>query len=334
MMRVASCSDDISSEKKPTMPPLAASTAPSARVRALIALGDVEGDVGGERRLAHAGTAGEDDEIGRLQAAHIAVEIGQPGGDAAERAFALIGARGHVDGDLQGFGKALEAAVVTPGLGDLVEAPLRLLDLLARARIDRRVIGDVDDILADRNELAPHREVVDAAAIVVSVDDGRRFAGEAGEILRHRHAAEVMVAEERLERDRRRQLARPDQRSCDLEDAAMDLLDEMLAPEEVGDAVERVIVDEDRAEQRLLGLEVVRRRAIGALLRRVWRCANCSMVAMGVARLRPGLKGEANANDAIRRRAMIEISKPSARPSAFIIAALLAPIRRFANAPA
>ena len=76
-----------------------------------------------------------------------------------------------------------------------------------------------------------------------------------------------MVAEERLERDRRRQLAGPDQRSGDLEDAAMNLLDEMLAPEEVGDAVERVIVDEDRAEQRLLGLEVVRRRTIGALLR-------------------------------------------------------------------
>ena len=77
MMRVASCSADISSEKKPTTPPLAASIdAVGARSR-LIGLGDVEGDVGGERRFAHAGTAGEDDEIGRLQAAHIAVEIGQ-----------------------------------------------------------------------------------------------------------------------------------------------------------------------------------------------------------------------------------------------------------------
>jgi hypothetical protein len=32
MIRVASCSADISSEKKPTMPPFAASTDPSARV--------------------------------------------------------------------------------------------------------------------------------------------------------------------------------------------------------------------------------------------------------------------------------------------------------------
>ena len=119
-----------------------------------VGFGDVEGDIGGERRFPHARTAGEDDQIGGLEAAHIAVEIGQPGGDAAERTVAFISLRGHVHGDLQGFGKALEAAVVPPGLGDLVEAPLGLLDLLARARIDRRVIGDVDDILADRNELA------------------------------------------------------------------------------------------------------------------------------------------------------------------------------------
>ena len=75
-----------------------------------------------------------------------------------------------------------------------------------------------------------------------------------------------MLAEESFERDWRRQLSRPDQRSGDLEDAAMNLLDEMVAPEEVGHAVERVVVDEDRAEQRLLRLEVVRRRAIGTVL--------------------------------------------------------------------
>src|SRR5258705_9992812 len=37
--------------------------------------GDVVGDVGGERGFAHAGTAGEDDQVGRLQSAHLAVEV-------------------------------------------------------------------------------------------------------------------------------------------------------------------------------------------------------------------------------------------------------------------
>ena len=40
-------------------------------------LGDVVGDVGGERGLAHAGTAGDDDQVGALQAAHLGVEIAQ-----------------------------------------------------------------------------------------------------------------------------------------------------------------------------------------------------------------------------------------------------------------
>ena len=68
----------------------------------------------------------------------------------------------------------------------------------------------------------------------------------------------VRVAEERLQRDRRRQLAGPDQRARDLEDAAMDRLEEMLRLQEVRHAVEGVVVDEDRAEQRLLGLDIVR----------------------------------------------------------------------------
>src|SRR5690606_18069222 len=35
-----------------------------------ICVGDVEGDIGGERRLAHAGAARDDDEVGWLQPAH------------------------------------------------------------------------------------------------------------------------------------------------------------------------------------------------------------------------------------------------------------------------
>ena len=45
-----------------------------------IGLGHVIGDVGGERRLAHGRAAGDDDQVGGLQAAHLAVEIGEAGG--------------------------------------------------------------------------------------------------------------------------------------------------------------------------------------------------------------------------------------------------------------
>ena len=49
-----------------------------------------------------------------------------------------------------------------------------------------------------------------------------------------------------------------------LVDLLVDRLEEMLRLEEVGDAVERLVVDEDRAQQRLLRLDIVRRDAIAA----------------------------------------------------------------------
>ncbi len=55
-----------------------------------------------------------------------------------------------------------------------------------------------------------------------------------------------------------------DQRAGDLVDAAVNLLDEMLGCEEIRDAVVGVVVDQDGAEQRLFGLDIGRRAAVGA----------------------------------------------------------------------
>ena len=57
-------------------------------------------------------------------------------------------------------------------------------------------------------------------------------------------------------------LAHADEFGRDLEDLAVQRLVEMRRLQEIRDAVEGVVVDEDRAEQRLLGLDVVRRLAI------------------------------------------------------------------------
>ena len=46
----------------------------------------MEGHVGAQRRLAHAGTAGQDQQVGRLQAAQQIVDIGEAGGDAGNAA--------------------------------------------------------------------------------------------------------------------------------------------------------------------------------------------------------------------------------------------------------
>ena len=82
------------------------------------------------------------------------------------------------------------------------------------------------------------------------------------EILRDRDAAEILVAEKGLQRDRGRDLARLDQGRRDLVDPPVQVFEEMLRLQEVRDPVIGVVVDQDRAEQRLLGIDVAGRGAV------------------------------------------------------------------------
>ncbi len=234
----------------------------------MIGLGDIEGDIGGERRLAHAGTARDDDEIGLLQAAHFLVEILEPGRHAREMSVALIGAVGHVYRDGQRIGEALEAAVVAAGLGDGVELALGFLDLLARRGVDRRIEGRVDDLLADVDQIAAHREIVDRAAVILGVDDRRGLGGETRQIALNRDAfGQFHAAQKGLERNDGGQLSRADQLSANLIDAPVQLLGKMLRAQEVRHAVERVVVEQQRAKQRLLRFDIMRRDARRGLSR-------------------------------------------------------------------
>ena len=108
--------------------------------------------------------------------------------------------------------EALEAAVVAAGLGELVEPPLGVLDLVARRKVDRRVVGDVDHVLADDDQRAADREIVDGAAVVLGIDDGGRLGGKAREILARGQSGDVEIGrQEGLERDRACDLAGADQ---------------------------------------------------------------------------------------------------------------------------
>src|ERR1051326_7922571 len=99
----------------------------------------------------------------------------------------------------------------------------------------------------------PEREGVGRAAVVARVDHRGRLGGEAREVLASVKAGDVEVrGQEGLERDRRRGLAGAHQRADVLVDLLMQRLEEVLWLEEVGDAIERLVIDENRAEQRLL----------------------------------------------------------------------------------
>ena len=197
-----------------------------------------------------------------MQSAHLDIEIAQARGDARQLAVALESLGRHVDGDRQRLRKALEPAVIPAGFRQLVEPPFGILDLGARRKVDRRVEGDIDHVLADPDQVAAQRQLVDGAPIVLRIDDGGGFGGKACQVLTDRHAADVDVGrQEGLQRDRGCHLAHPDQAAGGLKDGLMDRLQEVFGLKKIRNPVERVIVDQDRAQKALLCLDIVRSAA-------------------------------------------------------------------------
>ena len=192
------------------------------------------------------------------------VQVTQPGRNAGQFAVALVGIGRHVESDFHRLGKALEAAVVTAGFRELVQLALGILDLRARRKVDRGVKGDIDHVLADPDQVAAKRKFIDGPPVILGVDDGGRFGGEAGEVLANRHAADVGFGrQEGLQRHRGCDLAHPDQAAGRLIDGLVDRFEEMLGLEKIRHPVKRVIVDQDRAQQALFSLDIVRSAPIG-----------------------------------------------------------------------
>src|SRR5215471_11042326 len=81
--------------------------------------------------------------------------------------------RGHVDGRRQRLGKALEPAVISSALGQLVQATLGILDLVAGREVNRCVIGDVDHLFADLDQRAADRQVIDGVAVASAASRAR-----------------------------------------------------------------------------------------------------------------------------------------------------------------
>ena len=155
IMRVASCSADISSEKKPTTAPSATFGRAVLAMLLAIGLGGIEGDVGGERGLSHRRSAGEDDEVGPVQAAEQLVELEQTRGHAGQLADPVIGRFGRDRGLGQGRPEGPEAAL------DLARSwrgrrasfpPARSAD--RASVVDVAAEGAVDHALAERRSAA------------------------------------------------------------------------------------------------------------------------------------------------------------------------------------
>ncbi len=225
-----------------------------------LGVGGVVRDRGGERGLAHARASGEDDQVGVVETAEEIVEVGEAGGHAREAAR-LMGGVGHLQRCLQRARKVGEAARGLAGCGKPVEAFFRLADLVVGGGFEVFVEGVVDHVLAERDQLAADEEIVDQVAVLLGVDDADHRGREPGEVARAADAFEFLAAVHHpLQGDRVGGIAALGEDDAELEDLAVGRIREVLRLEEVDDLVDRRVVVENRAQQRLFGLDVVRRR--------------------------------------------------------------------------
>ena len=167
----------------------------------------------------------------------------------------------HMDGVRQRTLETLEALAVLVGFSKRIKAAFRVFDLRFRRMIDGAVIRGVDEVFADDDQRTARRQIVNRAAILGRVDDRRRIRRQASEVLRHAclRVDRIGVLEERFHRDRRRDFTCVDQRCERFKNPAMQRIEEMARRQKPGNAVERLVVNQDRTEQRLLGFEIVRR---------------------------------------------------------------------------
>ncbi len=198
-----------------------------------------------------------------MQPAELLVEIGKAGRDPRKRPVALIGGKRGLHRLGRGLEERHEPLLDGPLLGQGVEPLLGLGDLVPGIALDLDGAGAVGDVAAKPHEFAPHREVVDHLRVVARGEGRDGGAREPGEIGRPAQFLQRLILFQiGLEGDRRGQRVLLDARDRHLEYALVDRFEEMLALHQAGDAVVDVVVGQDRAEQLLFGLDVVRKRIL------------------------------------------------------------------------
>ncbi len=225
-----------------------------------LAHGGVLGDVEGERRLADRGTRCDHDQVARLESRRERIEVGEAAPDA--RDLTAVGVQ-VVETVVRIVEQRLERAEagVDALLADGEQLRLgpvdRLLDL------GRILVADAGDAAGGTDEVPQHGLAFDDPGVLRCVDGGRRLVAQARQVGPAAHGFEVLAALERLRHgddvDRLAALEQVEDRGID---AAVGLTVEILGPQELGDLDDGIAVDEDGAENGLLGFETLWRKAV------------------------------------------------------------------------
>ena len=217
-----------------------------------------------EGGLTHRRTTGDDDQVGRLQAAGFLVEIRVASGQAGDRVGGVEQGIDAVDSLGQQLVDADRATGLRPRFGDLEDLPFGFVeDFFGSAAF--RVEGAVGDLGADADQLAQRRTLADDLRIGLDVGDGRRvfcqFAkiAEAADLRRLTFLVQLLGKGHDV--DRRVLIGQFGDRT---EDQAVVMSIEIAVGDLIEHAFPGVVVQHQTTEYGLFGLDGMRRHLQGS----------------------------------------------------------------------
>ena len=145
-------------------------------------------------------------------------------------------------------------------LRDFEDFVLGLVEEFVDAR--RCVVGGGGDFGRRRSERAQYRFLAHDARVVGDVGGGRDAGGELGDVSRAADRLELAARAQRVgHRDGVDRLVAVRQLGHHAKDFAMRLAIEVVGVEDFKGLVDGLVLEQDRAEHRLLGLQILRRNA-------------------------------------------------------------------------
>ncbi len=220
-----------------------------------------EGHVGGERGFAHAWTTGEDQQVGAMKPADLAVDPVEAGRHPAEMPARVQRALGLLDRQLGRFAEALDLALAPALFGDAVEFALGAFDLGERRHLFRRIECALDHVAPDRDQRAEQGEIINLLGEIAGADDRRARSGQLGEIGRATDLAHCVVGlEHRAKCNRVGDHILVGHAEDGVVDAAVQRLEIMVRAKLQLNVLNQPVVDHQRAEQRCLRLDIMRER--------------------------------------------------------------------------
>ena len=218
-------------------------------------------DVEHEAGLSHGRPRGDEDEVRPLEPRGHLVEIGEPRRHARDQPLVLLELLDRGEAALHEVAQRHEP-LADPVLRDLEDGFLRLVQ--DQVRVLLRLVRRRQDLVGGVNQVPEGGLLLDDARVVLDVGGARHAVGERRDV--GGPADFVQLARPRqfvLQRDQIDRVAALAEYDHLLEDAAVRVAEEIPRVDQLRGVIERLVVDQDRAEHGLLRVERMRQRTVG-----------------------------------------------------------------------